>query len=96
MTEEQSKILNELVTKVDKIQVALLGDVLENRIGYLEMVKENSKAIKENTDEIIKLKGKIKKPWATIIGASGVGVGIGGASATKGGAIVAKIVEFFT
>jgi len=96
MTEEQNKVLNELIGKVDKIQVALLGDVLDNRIGYLEIVKDNTKSIKDNTDEIVKLKGKIKKPWATIIGASGIGVGVGGASATKGGAFIAKIVEFFT
>lgn len=96
--EKLSKLLEEFATMqndVKGIKTALLGDEFGNQIGYLKIVKENEKAIKDNTDEIVKLKAKIKTPWAKIIGAGGVGMGVGGASTSKGTALLEKLFSIF-
>lgn len=96
MTKGENQDLRELIEKVDKIQSALLGDKLENKIGFLDMVLDNQKAILENEKEIVALKEKVKTPWGRYVGVSSLGVGIGGAGASKGGALLAFVKDFFS
>lgn len=88
--------IDKLTVKIDRLYDALMGDKLERKVGYFDQIESNTVEIKKNADEIEKIKIKDRTPWGKIgIGAS-AGLGMGGIGATKGGAVITKIFEFFT
>lgn len=93
---ENNKEIADLAKKIDVLTQVLIGDKLTRKVGILDQIDINSERIKINSEEIGNIKNKIKTPWAKFGIASGAGVGIGGIGATKSGAIISKIVEFFS
>ena len=95
-TQEIKDNIEALTIAFNKLSMAMIGDKLERKEGYLDQVDSNTNSIKINKDDIQEIKNSNKSPWAKIgIGAS-AGATVGGIGATKGGIIVAKIAEFFT
>lgn len=98
MEKEIKEIKADLVVlseQMDKLTMAMIGDKLERKTGYLDQVDSNTENIKANKDDIKKIKDKVKTPWSKIGIASGAGVGIGGLGAAKSSTIINKILEFF-
>ena len=88
--------IDKLAVKIDRLYDALMGDKLNRKIGYFDQIEINTVEIKKNTDDIEKIKINDRTPWGKIGVASSAGLGLGTIGATKGGAIVAKIVELFS
>lgn len=66
--------------KVNKIEKALLGDPLEQRVGILETVKEQNYKLTEHEDLLVVLNDKVEKNklgWGKISGAAATGGGVG-------------------
>ena len=98
MEKEIKEIKQELVVlseQMNKLTIAMIGDKLERRVGYLDQIDSNIINIQKNKDDIENIKKKVKTPWGKIGIASGAGVGMGGIGATKGSVLLNKIIEFF-
>tara|TARA_R110000772_G_scaffold233985_2_gene345559 strand:+ start:1292 stop:1573 length:282 start_codon:yes stop_codon:yes gene_type:complete len=92
----EEKEIDKLAVKIDRLYDALMGDKLNRKIGYFDQIELNTVDIKKNADEIEKIKIKDRTPWGKIGVASSAGLGLGGIGATKGGAVITKIMELFT
>jgi hypothetical protein len=88
--------IDKLAVKIDRLYDALMGDKLNRKIGYFDQIEINTVEIKKNTDDIEKIKINDRTPWGKIGVASSASMGLGAVGASKGGAIVAKIVELFS
>jgi len=88
--------IEKLTIKIDRLYDALMGDKLDRNIGYFEQIELNTTDIKNNTNEIEKIKVNNKTPWGKIAAATSAGLGLGSLGATKGGALIAKFFTLFT
>lgn len=85
--------------KINQMYDSLVGNKLENRKGYIDIIQKNQQGIVENKEGIEKINSsllKISKPYGKIIAGTAVGATGGGLLGSKWPIILQKILSIFS